>query len=611
MPITIEVFDEKRVFVESDLWFRDTERIKMLPGATYSSKHHRWLAPMTWPTCKILRGIFGDDLIVGPKLAQWAYDLWTTRINPAMLSRESLLLDEEDHSPLTEIIRSWQGTKGVPDLYPFQEAGVKFLTIVQAALLCDDMGTGKTRQAIQTLRAAYESTPRVMPFPAIIVCPKNMMYTWRDEFSKWWPQIKVNIITGTAVVRRKAIADKAHVYIINFEGVRTHSRLSGFGSIKLKRCTKCDPTLPDALENGPTKCETCKKELNTRTWKTVIIDEAHRMKEPKAKQTRACWALRTEETIFRFPLTGTPIANAPQDLWSSLHFVAPKEWPARSQYIDRYCLQAFSPFGPMTVIGLKPDKKKEFFSVVDPRLRRMPKSVVLTQLPEKTYQTRYSEMSLPQARAYKKMEEGMIAKLDEGFSVAGNQLVQLTRLSQFASSYAEIDENGDTRLTLPSNKIDTLIEVLDDMNGAPAVIFAESRQLIELACTRMEKIGEKFVKIVGGQSAEERQMALHAFQNTPVRLILCTIAAGGIGITLTKANTAIFLQRSWSMVANRQAEDRIHRIGSEIHDSVDIIDIISKNTLEDRQRQVLGDKMELMEEIVRDKDLLKRVLGMG
>ena len=146
------------------------------------------------------------------------------------------------------------------------------------------------------------------------------------------------------------------------------------------------------------------------------------------------------------------------------------------------------------------------------------------------------------------------------------------------------------------------------MVDEPAVVFAQSRQLIELAAKRLDKEKISYTMIVGGQSADEREASKTSFQDGKVRVILCTIAAGGIGITLTRAGTAIFLQRSWSMVDNAQAEDRVHRIGSEIHDKINIIDILSIGTLEERQRLVLSTKEERLEEVLRDRDTLARLL---
>lgn len=587
--VLVEVYDDRRILITSGDPFRDKELIKMLPGARYDVHEHRWFAPLTWPTCLQLRGVFGDRLQIGPGLVEWSNSEWNNRVQPAM-----------------ELRAAWD-TEGAPDLYPFQRAGVQFLAYARRALLCDEMGTGKTIQTIRTLAEFVRRGEN--PFPAIVVAPNNMTLTWRKEFEKWYPGVKVNVVKGSAAKRREILADPAHVYVINWEGLRAHTRLAPYGQIRLKRCTNCDPTLADVPSNSPGRCEHCPKELNTRTWVTVIADEAHRMKNPQAKQTRACWSLRTADTQFVYGLTGTAIANAPHDLWPALHLLSKEEWPSRVKYIDRYCLQSWNPFGPMTVIGIEPTTKDEFFRAVDPRMRRMPKEAVLPFLPKKTYTERYVEMSVKQARVYKQMENELIALLDEGVTVSVNALTQLTRLSQFASAYAELNEQGEVRLASPSNKVDALVEILDELGNESVVVFAQSRQLIDLAAKKLADLGVSYGMIVGGQTPDEREWHKNQFQEGNVRVILCTIAAGGIGITLTRAGTAVFLQRSWSMVDNSQAEDRVHRIGSEIHDKIQIIDVISTGTVEERQRVVLGNKLDRLEEIMRDKDTLRRVLG--
>lgn len=597
MNVTVEKYDDNRVSIVSTYPMRDREMIKSLPGARYDVHSHTWFAPLTWATCRALRGIFGEDLVVGPDLVEWASVERASRIDPA------------------KALRAEWDAPGDPDLYPFQRAGVEFLTYAKRALLCDEMGTGKTVQTIRTMMNITRNGGN--PFPAIVVCPNNMTLTWKKEFERWWPGITTTVVKGSALMRRKQIDEPTHVKIINFEGLRSHTRLAPYGSVRLKRCVVCDPMLPDVASNSQTRCEHCKKELNKITWKTVIVDEAHRMKDPKAKQTRAAWALRTDGTEYVYCLTGTAIANAPHDLWTSLHMISKDEWPSRNRYIDRYCIASFNIFGGMSVLGLRSDTKDEFFDIVDPRMRRMPKEAVLPFLPKKTYSERYVDMSVKQARAYKQMEAGLIAVLGDdgdtddasGIAVAVNPLVQLTRMSQFASAYAEVNAEGSVVLASPSNKVDALLDLLNDMGEEPLVVFAQSRQLIGLAEEALKKHKITYSLIVGGQSPEEREAAKESFQNGYVRVILCTIAAGGIGITLTRAATACFLQRSWSMVDNSQAEDRVHRIGSEIHDKIEIIDIISTGTVEERQRVVLGTKYDRLEEVMRDKETVLRLLG--
>ena len=607
--ITIEIQDDKKIYFESDMWLRDNDRVAMCPGSRYSSKTHRWTAPLSWATCKTMRGIFGDDLAIGPKLLEWSRNEFNTRIKPATDMRDSMKLFDDDDSKLAELIREISSSSDLP-MYPFQESGVKFLATSQRALLCDDMGTGKTRQTIETLKTLHLSGEDV--FPAIIVSPKSVVKNWEKEFNHWWPEVRVTAPEAGAVKKRKALEEikngSKDVYVINFESLRTLSRLAPYGSIRLKRCSTCDPSLPKTAAYAQTKCERCKRDLNLVTWKSVVVDEAHRMKDPKAKQTRACGALVPPETKFRYALSGTIIANAPDDMWSALHMIAPEEWPSRREYIERYCLTAFSAWGPADVIGLKPEMKEEFFSIIDPRMRRMPKSAVLTQLPPKTYVERFVDMPPKQSKPYKQLKDGMIARLDQGLVIAANPLVQLTRLSQFASATCEIDDEGNVVMAAPSSKIDAMVEIMADMEQKPVVVFAQSRQLIDLAAERLKKEKIDFTMVVGGQSSYDRQQAIDSFQNGYVRAILCTISAGGVGLTLTKADTLIFLQRSLSMVENNQAEDRIHRIGAEVHESVNIIDIISNGTFEEKQREVLGEKQEKLEEIMRDQELMKRLI---
>lgn len=569
---------------------RDMDLIRALPGARYDVQRHRWRAPVSWGTCVTLRGLFGDRLEIGPALLDWAKRERSTRVEPALALRGVI------------------DAPGDPDLYPFQRAGVQFLTRAKRALLCDEMGTGKTVQIIRTLVNIVREGDN--PFPCIVVSPNNMKITWRREFERWYPGVQVVVIDGGIAARKKQLSTPAHVYVVNYEGLRAHSRLAPYGSIRQKRCWNCDPTFNEGDKAGnPRSCEHCKKELNLIAWRTVVVDEAHKMKDARAKQTRACWALVTPETEYRFALTGTAIANNPADLWPALRFISPEEWPSRRAYINRYCVANFNVWGGMNVVGLEPRTRDEFFSVVDPRMRRMPKDAVLPHLPPKTYSKRYVEMSPKQAKAYAQMEETLIAALDDAVTVAVNPLVQLTRLTQFASAYASLDENGEVRLESPSCKIDALVEILEELGEEPVVVFAQSRQLIELAAVKLAELKIQFGKIVGGQTGPEREAEKEAFQQGRLRAMLCTISAGGVGITLTRASTAVFLQRSWSMVDNKQAEDRVHRIGSEVHDKITIVDVIAVNTLEERQRLVLGDKEERLEEVMRDRALLRQLLA--
>ncbi len=612
--ITAEIFEEleNRIVIESDLWMRDKDRISQCSGSKFSIKHKKWLMPLSWGSCKVLRGIFGDELIIGDKLKEWSWNEYNDRILPCVTSRKSLNTNDIDEND--EVLKKIIEGDVENNLYDYQKAGIYFLTKARRALLLDEMGTGKTRQTIETLKT-IKSLGDVV-FPAIIVCPKNVMISWKNEFNRWFPEAKVEVCTGSRkdkLTAIKKISNKeSEVLIINYESVRSFSRLAPYGSIKLKRCYKCDKNLQESKENSPAKCEKCKKELNEISWKSIIVDESHRIKNPTAKQTRSVWALRTGFETSIYCLTGTAIANAPDDLWPSLHLIAPEDWYSRRAFIDRYCDLAYSPWGPMEVVGLKNVTKEEFFSILEPRMRRTPKKAVLSSLPDKTYVKKYIEMPAKQLKPYKQMASSMIAQLDgdNGLVVASNGLAMLTRLAQFASAVCEVDTNGEVQYKNSSNKVDALIDLIEDMHGKSLVVFATHKKLIDLAAKVLSKHKISYSLVVGGQNTYDRQNNIDDFQKGKTQVILCTTSAGNAGITLTRADTLVFLQRSWSIIENSQAEDRIHRIGAEKHENITIIDLISQGTFEEYQQSlVLREKQERAEEILRDRDFLRRLLG--
>jgi SNF2 family DNA or RNA helicase len=135
-----------------------------------------------------------------------------------------------------------------------------------------------------------------------------------------------------------------------------------------------------------------------------------------------------------------------------------------------------------------------------------------------------------------------------------------------------------------------------------------SRQLIDLLSAELDKLKIPHGLITGAQNEDERQQAVDDFQSGKIKWILFTAQAGGVGITLTAARRLVMLQRPWSLVDYKQALDRVHRIGSEIHDSISIIDYVTEGTIEERVIQVLDAKADNFEEIVRDKAQLLKML---
>jgi SNF2 family DNA or RNA helicase len=606
VPINVELDEGAgRIFIDAE--FRYKELLKSLPGSSW--KNNKWSIPVSWSGCLALRSTFRDELVIGPKLTQWAVDEMASRITPANALREALEAD------------------GDPDLFPHQRAGVAFLAAARRALIADEPGLGKTAQAIRGLAAIQKTGENV--FPALVVAPNTIKKNWEREFEKWWPGVNVQVISGTATQRRKQFATildpkdgepAPHVLVVNWESLRSHSRLAPYGSTALAKCQDhggADPKIT------PARCEVHERELNQIDFQSVIADEIHRSKDPRSKQTRALWAA-TGDAKNRFALTGTPIASDVVDLWTILHWLDPAEWPTKQKWIDRMVDTMTNAFGGLMVMGLKHDMAGEFYSAVNPRMRRMLKKVVLPWLPDVVVERHDVEMPAKQKKAYNQMRDSMIAELEDGtILTAPSVLTQTMRLLQFASSYAELEEYEDvdkttgevvtkvnTTLSEPSGKLDALMDDIKsgDFGDDSVVVSAVSRQLINLLSARLTKEKIAHGLITGDQSAEERQRAMDDFQAGRTKWVLLTAQAGGVGITLTAARQLVRLQRPWSLVDDKQVNDRVHRIGSEIHDSIIIRDYTTENTVEERVWEVLDKKGSNFEEIVQDQKQLLKLL---
>lgn len=585
--------DEQVIRLTSE--YADKVSIERIPGKAWDPEQKQWTVPISWATCVQLRAEFGMKLTIGPNLVKWATNERSSRVDQAMKLREMLNV-EVPSGDLNE------------DLYPFQAAGVEFLLQARDALLGDEMGTGKTIQVLEALRVRQWYKKDALP--ALVICPNTTKTNWAREMKRWFPSANPYIVAGSLPVRRRILAQAAKdplaFVIVNFEGVRGHSRLAPYGSVRLRRCLECDKHGGEKITD--TRCEVHPKEFNAIPWATVIVDEAHRMKDPKALQTRAAWAVGHGPSVQRrWALTGTAIANDPSELWSVMHFVNPLEYPRKTAYVDRYCLMAFNGYGGLSVVGLQPTAREEFHKIFDPRYRRMTKNLVELQLPKKIHMEFRVEMTPKQRKAYEEMEDTLVTRLENGdVIVAKSNLSAQIRLLQFAASMCEVDEvTGVVTPVDPSPKIDALMEIITDHGDEPLVVAASHKKLINLAAKRLAKHKIRFGLITGDQDEWDRQKALDDLDEGKIQVLLFTMKAGGTGLNMTRAGTLVYLQQDWSMVEMIQTENRVHRIGSEKHHkNINIITIVTEGTVEETQSRRYREKLSRLEEINRDRDAL-------
>ena len=353
----------------------------------------------------------------------------------------------------------------------------------------------------------------------------------------------------------------------------------------------------------------------------ILVRNCHKIKDPSTHMARSLRAA-TGNAKYRIAMTGTPIANSVVDLWSTLNWLYPESFPAKSRFIDRYLISSLNPYGAMTILGIQENMRQELFNIIDPILRRMPKEVILPFLPPVVYEKRYVDMGTKQAKAYDQMQKRMVALLDDDQMVVSvNPVTKMLLMLQFASSYATAEdikyidpetghEKTKTEVTLaePSAKLDAFIDDLEEFEGHSIVVFTPFKQLLDLLGARLEKLGIPYGRITGDESSIERQVHMDNFQQGLTKIILATPGAGGTGITLTKADIAVYLGRPWSNIDSEQSEGRIHRLGSEVHDKITYIDYISSNTVEDKVFDALDRKGYTLQEILRDEELINKLI---
>jgi SNF2 family DNA or RNA helicase len=466
-------------------------------------------------------------------------------------------------------------------LYPFQLEVVDRFEGVPHVLIGDDMGLGKTVEALALdcrRRAKQLAGQRQSNHKTLIIAPLSVISSWQHHVQLVWPAsrcIAINPKNRDEFVA--ALKGPYHYYIIHWEALRLV------------------------------------KELQDVHWWHVIADEVHKAKNRKSLQTIALKKIRT---YHKTALSGTPADNSPQDIWSILHWLYPRTFTSywtfykyhvmvkvetnrRGQQYKKICGVAHA---------------DELLRVISPFYARRLKEDVIKDLPDKYYSTIEVTLSPAQRRIYNQMKSDMLSwvgKHEDEPIAAPIILAQLTRLKQFALACAELVEvrrydkkAGETqtttavRLTEPSSKLDAAMEIITETTEK-VVVFSESKQIINLLVQRLVSKGISNVVLTGDTPAQTRGQLIDTFQNGGARVFAGTISAGGIGITLTSASTVIFLDRMWNPSQNRQAEDRLHRIGQE--NAVHVIDIVASDTVDGGRLQQIRMKWEWLKELLGDK----------
>lgn len=312
----------------------------------------------------------------------------------------------------------------------------------------------------------------------------------------------------------------------------------------------------------------------------LALDEGHKCKDPTSQQGKALLKLQAETMVS---MTGTPLMNNPLDLYIHLKWLG-YEKHAYYSFKKHYCI--FGGFGGYQIVGYRNlDQLKEQFE--DIMLRRLKKDVL--DLPDKIYTTEYVEMSPKQAKIYKEVSMEIKENIDK-VTNAINPLAELIRLRQ-ATGYTGILSST----IQESAKLDRLEELLDEIvsNGGKALIFSNWTAMTNPTFERFKRFNPA---IITGETKDRVEQQDKFMNDDTCKIIIGTIGAMGTGLTLTAGSTVIFLDEPWNRATREQAEDRAHRIGTK--ENVNIIFLITKNTIDERIHDIVEQKGHLADMLV-------------
>ena len=421
-------------------------------------------------------------------------------------------------------------------LRPYQHRGVAWLQFLRqaglGAVLADDMGLGKTLQMLCAIGGR-----------TLVVCPTSVIHNWADEIARFRPNLGVCVYHGS---RRELV--EADVTLTSYALLRNDVDV-----------------------------------LHTTVWDCLVLDEAQAIKNPESQVAQAAYRMRAS---FRASLSGTPIENRLDELWSQFHFTNRGLLGGRAEFQRRY-VRDDTIDGPRLRARIKPFV-----------LRRL-KSEVASELPPRTDSVLHCALSADERDAYNAIrvatQSDVVARLEQGGNVLA-ALEALLRLRQAACHTGLLPG----RVRDSSAKTERLLLALEQAcgGGHKSLVFSQWTSFLDLVEPHLKAAGIDFVRLDG--STRDREGVVNAFQTTDVPVILLSLKAGGTGLNLTAADHVFLLDPWWNPAVEDQAADRAHRIGQD--KPVMVYRLVAKDTVEERILELQEKKRRVAEAALGEAD---------
>jgi SNF2 family DNA or RNA helicase len=401
---------------------------------------------------------------------------------------------------------------------------------------------------------------------------------WAKEFEKWYPMCKVHLVIGTQAKRKKIYSQYGDAW--------TAWNKSDFRVLIISK-------------------DTLKSDINyvgfPNNFDTCFVDEAHFLRNRDTAQSKAVYAIEAER---RYALTGTPTVKHGADIFGILKFLYPQKFSSYWQFVERYWEVGQDWMGHAEVKEYKPGRKQELTEMIGFMSVQRKRSDVMNWLPDKERVTFYCAMEGKQLKAYEEMVDDFYTKIDDDSAIdAPNVLTQLMRLRQICL---------DPRLLgieVIGAKTKALLEWLDN-NREPVVIMSMFTSYFDLVKGDIEKLGLKVDMIHGKMSNKEKEESKVSFQNGKSDVLLCNIISAGVGFTLDRAETILFLDKAWNPADNEQAEDRITPTTKERNHKHTIMSFVTSGSVDERINTILEEKRNLTDLINKgSREAIRKLLG--
>jgi SNF2 family DNA or RNA helicase len=478
------------------------------------------------------------DRIVPPSAAQPLSALFEALDRPAPPSLERLL-------PL------WDELSGVPEpalpeglkatLRPYQRRGFDWLSFLQSAqmggILADDMGLGKTLQTIAVLDTR-----------ALVVAPTSVLSNWQAELEKFRPSLRVGVYHGPG----RELVDDVDVVLTTYAILRLDKEI-----------------------------------LSSRRWDAVVLDEAQAIKNPLSQVARAAFGLNAG---FRLALSGTPVENRLEELWSLMHFVNPGLLGGRRDFEQRTARR----IGDGDTKASARLRKR-----IGPFVLRRMKRDVAPELPPRVESVLHVQLDDRERGVYDAVmastKKEIVALLQQESGGVMKALEALLRLRQAACHTGLLPGQEATSSSKVKALVDALTSAVD--NGHKALVFSQWTSLLDRVEPALEAAGIAFDRLDG--STKDRGAVTERFSSSSgAPVLLMSLKAGGTGLNLTAADHVFLLDPWWNPAAEAQAADRAHRIGQDR--TVFVYRLVTEGTVEEKILLLQDKKRALLEAAVGD-----------